>query len=86
MSREGKGTPPISIIPFSIFATVVLSTLVIGFPIWKSLVIFSTIDNNEPVDREKTIRPADKKRSADIEKLVPADVKKPVVIYYKYQY
>ncbi len=92
MSREGKSTPTIHIIPFNIFATVVLSVLVTGFLIWKDLVISSATSNNGPVDGEGTIGPtdveglADAKESVDVEKSIPVDTKKPVVICYKHSY
>ena len=58
----------------------------------------SMMDNNGPVDSKKTIRLADVKglanakgltdveELADVEKSLSADVKKSVVLYYKYQY
>ena len=60
--------------------------------------MFSMMDNNGPVDGKKTIRLADIEGLADakgltnveglvdVEKPLSADVKKPVVRYYKYQY
>lgn len=52
----------------------------------KSLVIFSTIGNNESADGEETIKPADGKGLSNAKKPIPADVEKLVVICYKYQY
>ncbi len=92
MSREGKDALAIHIVPFSIFAIVILSALVTGFPIWKGLVISGRPDNNGPVNNEGTMGPveaevsADKEGLADVEKFIPADAKKLIVICYKYQY
>lgn len=58
--------------------TVALLVLMIGFLIWKGLVIFSTTGNKVAADGERTMRLADVKGPAGKEKLI--------VICYKQQY
>ncbi len=84
LSRKKKSTLVIYIVPFSIFVTVILSMLVTCFPIWKGLIISSTTGNNGLADDKGTMRLADAKSSADIEKPVLANVEKPIVICYKH--
>lgn len=61
---------------------VVLSALIIGFSIWKDLVIFSLTSNNGPADSERTMRLADIEELIDVEGLMDteesADVEKPL--------
>lgn len=43
------------------------------------------IGNNRPANGEGTIGPMDRKELTDVEKPIPVDAEKPVVICYKYQ-
>lgn len=64
----------------------------IGFLIWKGLVILSKTGINGPINGKRIIGLADIERLAhtkkltNIEKSIPIDTKKPVIICYKHQY
>lgn len=62
-----KNNSVIYILTFSIFVTVILSTLVTGFLVGKSLVISSIISNNGPANGEEIMKPANTERLVEID-------------------